>query len=883
MAGETTPQQIARLEADLARLGRVVGSVRGDASLNDPELAGRLGTMFELAKGIIARNCDGFAVSLADDLATLKGQLLDLIEDFDPASDEPMYAIQRAQGSLGVLMVPVDRALMSAQALGLRPAMPVGHVPENVGIPAATLDRRSVDALLGRLDRIGRQLDDLKVEAAPERAPSAQQRHLVTHFLAEMRSQLGLMRAELTLKRAVDFNAISRAVDTTVELTKDLVASARGMVRTVSDAVREKALAVRGETRRLVRGVRTFVARTVKRVVPEEAKAQEAAREEASTAAEAMHDGQPKTGATGPTGPNAAESEASTGKELAGLVIALAIATEDEGLAKEAESWLARAGATPRWLPEFRIGVRDRSAEPDLVVAVWTPQSVRSEIVLIEASRAAKRGLLLPFRLVEFPARDIPLEFRNFQTSLWTTREEVVAALEGRIRDGDRPSWLRTVAEVHHAQGIKFEDRQMLDEAADEFRSACRSWRELAAQFPYQQWEAGLATSLLKLGGVLAAQRDFSGALTNFRESLGIREMMYGRERKSVPLLHAIAGCYMRIGDVLYAQGKLNDALLSFQTQRAVAERLGEIAPDDTATRRHLAVAWNKIGDVFLAQGHAHEAVDAYRNDLSIAVGLAATKPEDRGLQRDLSVSYERLGDALTARKKHSSALDSYRLSLSIRERLAATEGDPIVGQSALVSTLDRIGGVLVALGRPNEALKSFQKCLAVNRGLVARAPDDTQLKRRMAGAYVKCGGTYEVLDRLEDALHAYHGNLAICDALAASNPTNVDLQEELADSLSRIGHLQLKAGDNFEAAATFERELAVCRTVLMLRPEDVPSTIKVVSSLWQLAELKGASGRAGLKEALGILQRLAAAGRLEEARLEWIPHIEAQLAGLQR
>lgn len=256
-----SPGPLAALQANVALLGRIVERIRGEFRTNDPHIGKAILPLLDTAAAVVATNAAEPTATVADELAALKGTLGDLLADYDPASSEPSFALGAAHEKLGLLYAPLDKALMAARAMGLEPSRPVGYLAGETGVPAQALDRRAIDALIARLDRIEAQIDGVLVEIQPERAPSAQQVGLVTYFVAKMRSHLGLARLELGIKRSVDLDALARAVSGMADLTRDFVESTRNMLVKISDAVRTKARSIGKATSRVVKNLRVVVKR----------------------------------------------------------------------------------------------------------------------------------------------------------------------------------------------------------------------------------------------------------------------------------------------------------------------------------------------------------------------------------------------------------------------------------------------------------------------------------------------------------------------------------------------------------------------------------------------------------------------------------------------
>lgn len=258
---EIRPDTLSRLCGEIARLGRIVEKVRGELASNSPLVQVKIDAVLVSATSLVTSHGGEPGRTVANDLATLRSALADLLDDYDPGSDEPMFALEQAHLKLGLLHAPLDKALAAAAEMGMQPDRPLGFQPSANGVPASALDKRSIGALLARLDRIEMQIDSLVEETAPAKQPSAQQVSLIGYFIDKMRGQLGLARLELGAKRTVDFDNLARAVELMVDLTTNFVASARKMLVKITDGVRAKAKRIGKATARVVRNVKTVVKR----------------------------------------------------------------------------------------------------------------------------------------------------------------------------------------------------------------------------------------------------------------------------------------------------------------------------------------------------------------------------------------------------------------------------------------------------------------------------------------------------------------------------------------------------------------------------------------------------------------------------------------------
>jgi len=298
-----------------------------------------------------------------------------------------------------------------------------------------------------------------------------------------------------------------------------------------------------------------------------------------------------------------------------------------------------------------------------------------------------------------------------------------------------------------------------------------------------------LSVSHNKVGDVLWAQGDGTGALAAYTASLAIAERLAAADPANALQQRDLSVGHERIGNVLVAQGDGTGALAAYRTSLAIAERLAAADPADAEWQRDLSVSHIKVGDVLRVQGDGTGALAAYRASLAIAERLAAADSADAEWQRDLSVSHERIGDVLRAQGNDTGALAAYRASLAIAERLTAADPANALWQRDLSVSHERIGDVLVAQGDRTGALAAYRASLAIRERLAAADPANALWQRDLSVAHNKVGDALMAQSDGAGGLAAYRASLAIAERLAAADPAHAEWQRDLS-----VGHL--KVGD---------------------------------------------------------------------------------------
>ena len=159
-------------------------------------------------------------------------------------------------------------------------------------------------------------------------------------------------------------------------------------------------------------------------------------------------------------------------------------------------------------------------------------------------------------------------------------------------------------------------------------------------------------------GAVLANQKNFDKAITNYKKSIEINPNY--------------AEGHNNLGGVLYKLGKFNKAIDSYQ--RAI-----KIKPD-------FAEAYNNLGLAFKELGKFSEAIDSYQRAIKI-------NPNYAEAYNNLGLTSEELG-------KFSEAIDSYQRAIKINPNYA--------------EAYNNLGITFNMIGKFNKAIDSYQRAIKI-------------------------------------------------------------------------------------------------------------------------------------------------------------------------
>jgi tetratricopeptide (TPR) repeat protein len=332
-------------------------------------------------------------------------------------------------------------------------------------------------------------------------------------------------------------------------------------------------------------------------------------------------------------------------------------------------------------------------------------------------------------------------------------------------------------------------------------------------------WQRDLSVSHIKIGDLLQAQGDWSGASQAIRASLAIRERLARTDPGNAGWQRDLAVSHERVGDLLQAQGDLAGASQAFRASLAIDERLARTDPGNAGWQRDLAVSQEKIGDLLRAQGDLAGASQAFRASLAIRERLARTDPGNTGWQRDLSVSHIKIGDLLQAQGDLTGASQAFRASLAIRERLARTDPGNAGWQRDLSVSHIKIGDLLQAQGDLTGASQAFRANLAISERLARTDPGNAGWQRDLAVSHERVGDLLQAQGDLAGASQAFRASLAIIERLARTDPGNAEWQRDLGVSHDKIGGLLQAQGDLAGASQAFRASLAISERLARTDP----------------------------------------------------------------
>lgn len=202
------------------------------------------------------------------------------------------------------------------------------------------------------------------------------------------------------------------------------------------------------------------------------------------------------------------------------------------------------------------------------------------------------------------------------------------------------------------------------------------------------------------------------------------------------------------------------------------------------------------------------------------------------------------------------------------------------------MAALNELGDIRVSQGGLTAAKLAFQSARDVAAELAAADPGNAGWRRDLSVSWNKLGDVRRDQGDLAGALQAYEDGRVIAAELAASDPGNAGWRRDLSVSLERVAFIREEKGDRAGAHTAWDEALAVSGPLADAFPDSVDLRTTPVIQLAGLARTLDPTSPAAVDEArrlyeraLGLLQPLAEAGRLDAQRRGWIKWLEEERA----
>jgi tetratricopeptide (TPR) repeat protein len=504
-------------------------------------------------------------------------------------------------------------------------------------------------------------------------------------------------------------------------------------------------------------------------------------------------------------------------------------------------------------------------------------------------------------------ATKVEVWFKEFGTSI-DRSIELLKDSEQKLetfaqKGGDSPElrYCKAQTLIHLADGYRTwgDTEQSLSRA----KEAIAVLERLVDSWPSElAWKHELLKAYRKVGDGLDEQGSVTDALNWYRKSLDLGlglTAAAAAEPKTAEWQHDLSIAYNKIGDVLTKLGNSTDALSNYQNSLAIRQRLAEADPKNPLWQRDLASVYDRIGDFFRSQGNFADALNNYGESLKIVRRLATDQKRSSDSQRNLALVYDKVGDVERDRGNLTAALSNYDQSLVIRQTLTVKDDMNARWQRDLASSRIKMGDVLRNLGKFDEAEKSYRLADAIILDRAELDPKNTiwrwdrafindrigaVLLARLGGyglASSDGGRIDEATKRnlLDEALKSYGVSLKIRLQLIETNPKNPSWRYDLGAAHAHMAEILSVQGDFVGAITKYKAAQDIFHALVNADPKNMFWRVDLSLTYQRIGEIllhedKPAEALAIYRDFLDIAERLTATDlwwQVEAVRFHWL------------
>jgi tetratricopeptide (TPR) repeat protein len=404
------------------------------------------------------------------------------------------------------------------------------------------------------------------------------------------------------------------------------------------------------------------------------------------------------------------------------------------------------------------------------------------------------------------------------------------------------------------------------------YEAALAKDRERAVDKANDVAQQDISIDLDRIADIKLYAGDSTGALKAYEESLDIRRALAAADPSLAARQRAVSVSLGKLCDVKRDAGDAKGALAACEEELAIARRLAEADPGNTELQRDVAIGLARLGGLKLSAGEFAEALAAYEEGLVVLRRLAKIDAGNTLWQRDVAIGLGEVADVKIAQGDSAGALAAYEESLAIFRRLAESDRDNSEWQRDITVALDKIGYLKFQAKDNAGALAGYEEGLVITRRLAERDPGNAIWQRDVAVGLNKLGDVKIFLDQdPKGALAAYEESLAIMRRLTDTNKSNAGWERDASISLDKIADVKRSTGDLTGALAAYEESLAIARRLAVIDPANISWQTDLVVSLYKIAIMtEGERKQAALDEAIKIVDRLDAEGKLSPAQKDW-------------
>lgn len=401
---------------------------------------------------------------------------------------------------------------------------------------------------------------------------------------------------------------------------------------------------------------------------------------------------------------------------------------------------------------------------------------------------------------------------------------------------------------------------------------------ELAALDPQNaEWLRDLSVSYERVGNIHFDEGDPGGARESYGKCLALREQMLALDPSNLNWQRDLGVALGKLASLAAAQQEPDEAHALMERVLAVRRALAEADPTVAPFRSDLALALRDLAALESDHGTPEAAREALAEAIAYDEGLVAEAPGDEDALRDLALDQTNFSAVLLVLADAPAAVMAARSAVEATGRLLQLRpGDARYLTDRLVA-FNRLGDAQGAAGDLDGALGSFRTMAEL--GYVLSSADAWDMRRaaNYAVALERLGGALTRKEDFDAARAELSKAVDLRAWLAGQDAGSLDAQRDLALVLQSLAatHFLQRAYDLGRPLE--EQALGIMRWIEAQRPGEPRAVVDVVAALDRLAGYY-ADPAPLLREALALLEGLAAEGRLPDGYDRWIPDFRDRL-----
>jgi len=351
-----------------------------------------------------------------------------------------------------------------------------------------------------------------------------------------------------------------------------------------------------------------------------------------------------------------------------------------------------------------------------------------------------------------------------------------------------------------------------------------------------------------------------------------------------------------QLADLLLYESRTDEALVLYDEALELRTQLSERAPHEWSSNPTLGYLHGQLADVRTRQGRLDDAAQHAQAALEFAERARAQQPTESAWIESVAMSLQRMASLALGRRELETALSLLERAGAQIEPLAAQTGVSARVRQRAAQIAGEHGMALARAGRRDEARARHKHAVELHRSLLAADPQSAAFRDDLAVALRRLGVLDAGAGERERALVLLTEALELARNNRDLDPTSAKAARAFAVAADELGGVLAKLERDAEAIALHEQSLAIFAALATQSPSDASAQRghAVASSLLAQARATAAKrsstapdarealldeARAGFERSLGIVEQLAAKGRLAPSDSGVADYLRRQLA----